>query len=477
MIIHEHDRKTLEEFFEAIKFNLAGYKHASLSYFAVKNGDNFELSQGRLLLQCAPIAVPSEPFHTSNVRAGIYKLDELKQTPRGVVESLLSGKLSTPVGELIFPSHQDRPHSIYFNPSQTDGIQFQHRQMQLTIRGGRRQQIYSMNLGLELKAASRPFDNIQDLCNEYEVGQISGDEMSVEVVAFNVATVAADSSIKGTKACLAILLADGLEREKASLGYQIVEKSKVIKRDMAAGATIESWTTVGSYQRGEIKIDVPLGAVLHCIANYAGEPQHQARVTDPSVMQNPLRAVHQTFDRKLEILSDLINKSYVEGKNAKDRDARKFEVGIAWLFWMLGFAVTHLGDTPKTANAPDLIAVTPQGHFAVIECTTGLLKAENKLASLVERAEKVRQSLATSGHAQLRVLPIIITTKTCGEVMGELEQAQNSGVHVITREVLTDMLERSLVFPNADQFYAEAEEALRRGRTEATWEQNLYLKP
>ena len=87
---------------------------------------------------------------------------------------------------------------------------------------------------------------------------------------------------------------------------------------------------------------------------------------------------------------------------------------------MLGFSVIHFGGTPKTSDAPDLIAVTPQGHYAIIECTTGLLKAANKLPHLVERAEKTRQALIASGHGYLRVLPIIVTNKRRDEVKADL---------------------------------------------------------
>ena len=50
---------------------------------------------------------------------------------------------------------------------------------------------------------------------------------------------------------------------------------------------------------------------------------------------------------------------------------------------MLGFSVVHLRSTTRMQDAADLLATTPSGHIAVIECTTGLLKAEDKLALLM----------------------------------------------------------------------------------------------
>jgi hypothetical protein len=77
---------------------------------------------------------------------------------------------------------------------------------------------------------------------------------------------------------------------------------------------------------------------------------------------------------------------------------------VAWLLWMLGFSVAHL-NTRRTRDAADLLVTSPAGHFAVVECTTGLLKAENKLSLLHERAEAVRRSLAVSNRSHLHLLP------------------------------------------------------------------------
>jgi hypothetical protein len=52
---------------------------------------------------------------------------------------------------------------------------------------------------------------------------------------------------------------------------------------------------------------------------------------------------------------------------------------------MLGFNPVQLGLTGKTQDFADLILVTPNGHAAIVECTTGLLRADNKLPKLLAR--------------------------------------------------------------------------------------------
>ena len=172
-------------------------------------------------------------------------------------------------------------------------------------------------------------------------------------------------------------------------------------------------------------------------------------------MQNPQRSVYEAFDDKLEILKDFLAKSKSRG-----RDARDLETSVAWLLWMLGFSVAHLGGTKKTQEAPDLIATTPRGNFAVIECTTGLLKAENKLALLVERTEVMRRRLEASGNRHLHILPVIVTSKSQEEIKADLEQAEKFGVFVLTRESLEEALRRTLFFPNAEALFAEAKQSV-----------------
>jgi hypothetical protein len=169
-------------------------------------------------------------------------------------------------------------------------------------------------------------------------------------------------------------------------------------------------------------------------------------------VQNARRAVYETFDPKLQNLQAIIS-----GAQSRGQDARNLEAAVAWLSWMLGFGVAHLGAIPKAQDAPDLVIATPAGHFAVVECTTGLLKAENKLALLHSRAAAVRRSLDASSNTIQRVLPVIVTSRTRSEVAPDIEAAEKLGIHVITREGLEEVALRTMLQPNADQVYAGAE--------------------
>jgi Holliday junction resolvase len=216
--------------------------------------------------------------------------------------------------------------------------------------------------------------------------------------------------------------------------------------------------------KGTCSIDVSPRSVLHCIASYAGQAHQFYWVHDPTTVQNARRAVYLAFDDKMEILADYLK---IQGK----RDARDFENAIAWVLWMLGFSVSNIGGTPRTSDAPDLIATTPKGHFLIIECTTGILKTDNKLSNLIDRAEKVRKMLSATGNDHFRVLPVIVTNKTREEIKGDLEQAQNAGVFVGTSDGFADLLNLTNVISDPDLLFERAE---RKVAEEITQQKSLF---
>lgn len=454
--MNDHDQEQLDDFFKAIETNLPFYKHAHFSFLAIKKGNEFHLAQGQLQLQAVPLDKPSSSFLSDNIRAGCFRLSELQQTPREFVDALLSGKIKTPDAEICFLPEQGRFHSAHFIPYYFEGVQTQHRQVRLMLSGNRRVHTVAHALDWELKAAPTPFFNVQELCEEFSVGTMRGDLANVEITALPVCIISPESIVNGTKARFVIDLAGELAQEKTSIGFRIFGRNQRVKRGILNGYSL-SWSKNGEIQRGIGEIEVPAGAIIDCIASYAGVAQNHFWIKDPKTAQNPLRSVHDAFDNNLSVLRELIEKSQKKGA-----DARELEMAVSWLLWLLGFSATHIGGTGKTSDAPDLIAATPLGNLVVIECTTGILREDSKLSHLVQRAEKIRQSLAASGNQHVKVLPIIVTTKTRDEIKAELEPARKLGVLVATREDFDQIISRTIFLPDSNRLFAEGEEALQR---------------
>lgn len=453
----------IEKFFNAILYKIDGYPVTTFSYIAVKTRGQFYIRQGRVFLNTGVPQSPFTHFNSENIRAGSYATCELSPNPRELIERILSGSISTPHGDMRFCPNDGGNFAATYDPLHQAGQSNQSRFDILTVLGGAIQPytpepmqdwIPLTLLDWELKASPTPYDNLQELAYEYQLGQLR-DVMNVEVVAFNVAAIDAASTIAGTTGKLGVILASGLESERVTLGYRIFAQGRVTERSVVYGRNMQ-WELEDKVQRGRIEIQVPPAAVLHCVASFCGVAQHHYWVSDPSTAQNARRVVYELADTRLEILNDFLTKA-----QSKGRDARDLETGLAWLLWMLGFSVAHLGSTPRTQDAIDLLATTPQGHFAVIECTTGLLKADHKLPRVFERAENIRRRLDESGNRHLRVLAVIVTSKTRGEIMADVEQAERLKILVLTREDLEQLATSTLAPPNADQLVEQAEQVVQ----------------
>jgi hypothetical protein len=456
MPLSSASQKFVDDFFAAIAPFEKAFGHAGFSYLAVKLGGDFVVWRGRVFLNPFGLAVPPH-FGSPNVRAGHYKLAELGLDVRGLIERLCVGALNTPDGELRFPGTNYEASFVPFHP---DALQSQVRHNVLTIMGEQAEAIRQPDIDWEIKGASRPYEGLQELALEFRLGPLTERSGYVEIFASHVSAVDTKlSKVAGTNANIQVLLAKGLDTGSVTLGYRIYLPGVVPTRGTLSGADMR-WSEEAECFRGHATLQVPNAGALNCSVSYDGVTQSHWWLADPTQAQNPRRAVYEAFDLKLETLRNIIG-----GAQSRGQAARDLEAAVAWLLWMLGFSVAHLGGTARTRDAADLIVTSPSGNYAVVECTTGLLKAENKLALLHQRAQTVRDALAGS-NAHLRVLPIMVTSRPRNEITPDLEAAVSLGISVMTRESLENAIDQTLLQPNADQLYAQTEQAVTAGRAQ-----------
>lgn len=452
MTVREH----IAEFFRTISPWETAYTTASFSFVALKVAEGFSVLQARLFLNTLPPEGELEFFETQSILAGHFLLSDIGKAPREVVDALLSGKLETPVGTILFPGNASGDYGGYFQAFHPEGVTSQSRLTTLTLFGSSlRERIVQPQLDWELKATDKPHETLQELLYTCRLGGLRADVASIEVAALQVMAVDLAKRVTGDRADLGVRMSPLLDKGKASIGYRVLDKAKVT-RGIARGAEL-SWSMDGDVAVGTATIDVPPAAAIHTYACYDGVAHHQGWIVDPENAQNARRAAYEAFDEGLPALGELLTRPPGRG------NARDLEAAVGWLLWMLGFSVAHLGGTTRLQDAADLIATTQTGQVAVIECTTGLLKSDNKLALLVDRTEAVRAKLQASNNTGLRVLPVIVSTKTRMEVRADLEQAQRLGVLVVTRETLETSLGRTLVQPDADAVFREGEEVVAEG--------------
>lgn len=454
MALPEHDQKNVDAYFAALKAVEPAVKHDWLSYLAVRHEGEFILLQASLQRHILKPSFVDTLVSTQNIRAGRCLLKDIGLTPRKLVDALFAGSIKVHNTELKFPGDYSNARSTYFAPFWPPALQMQSRTNALQISGGQQASfIRQPMLDWELRASPTPYENLQELAYQFQLGALQGNgAVNVLMLAYPAAFIDDASRVHGEKADVGIRLFPGLKKKDVAIGIRVLKPDGSIERMQIAGCDLK-WTKLPTFNLGTTQIQVPKAAALQCFAVYGGDTQNSYWVTDPSTAHNTRRVALQAYDAQLGKLKEMLFRDTYRGPEARD-----FEAAISWLFWMLGFSVAHLSAT-KTSDGPDIIATSPNGNLAVVECTTGLLKTDNKLPNLYERAQAMRKSLEMSGNNAVRVLPIMVTAKSRNDVATELEQAERHGVLVFTREDIESALNGTLVLPNAEQIFTNWQQA------------------
>ncbi|WP_156938154.1 hypothetical protein [Mesorhizobium sp. WSM3626] len=435
----------------------------SFHYIAYREDQTWNLFRGRLFLSSDP-DVPLKPtFSTPRIRVGEFRLANGKEAVRDVFEEFCAGQINTPDGPLALSF--DETQRSRFIPFHEEGIAAQNRLSVLIIEPTQMAMPFAVpDVDWELRSAEVPFDNVGELSTYFNMGFPQSRGVVFEMIANPVAWVVYASPISGKTASPTVQMSPSLDPASVSLGIRIESGGRVVERYVIPGAEL-SWSRDGNFLRGVKEIPIPEGALVQCIVRYRDRAVHFAWIRDQNQSQNIRRVVFETFDPQSSILADFL---FADPGKSKSMRSSDFEQAVAWLLGYLGFSVAHLGNSPRMTDGPDVLAFTPQGRLAVIECTTGLLRTENKLANLVARVNRVKEALRVSIHSGVKPLPVIVTSRTREEIAAEVETAEQLGVFVVTREGLLEALNvRSPMQPDADRMFVEAEKYLAAKRETA----------
>jgi hypothetical protein len=430
------NKRALKDFEAAI----AGFPEtmvASLTYIARIAQPKSYVLKARLNFHGAGMGLVPKLFLSGDIVAETFALSDLDLCPADVINSALRGKVVTPQGEFAFAPNEMGGYATKFMPLHPEGIAQQSRvgvlQIRGTDQGGHWQ---NPLLDWSLRSADVPYDNVN--------------ELSID---FGMVAVDLRNNVVGETANIGVFATKDLDRSQITIGYRVLDKGIVAARGTISGATLD-WIEEEARDVGRAEIAVPPASLVNCYARYRGITYHSGFIVDPSLAQNPRRVAYERFDPGLLELTDLLT--------TKDKKrARDLEPAVACLLWMLGFSPCYIGGIKVLQEGPDILAMTPEGHIIVVECTVGTLKADSKMPKLLSRAVAVREQFANSGQLHLRVLPVMVTSLTRDEIASETGDAATNGVFVITRDYFEEAINRTLIPPHADQLFVEAEQGLQ----------------
>ena len=453
--MNEFSLQQFNAFFTSISAWRAGYRRARLHFLAVRSAEGLSVVSARIYLDAGGVESVKPHFKAGAIECGQWEIPQDSVSVESLVQALIgqAGFNIEGVGPLRLESSAQ--NEIFVSPPtplHAEGLSSGNRLAVLGLSGlNWAERVPQPETDWLLKAADMPYDSLQELCIDYGLGALRGDRALIEVVARTTVEVLARSEVRGASATLGIWMASSLDRNKAKIGFRVLDKGQVLQRGAFAGPAL-TWHDENLASIGMAELQIPAGAVVHCIASYDGHAHHVQWRADPKIFQNPRAAVLALVDQSQQTI-----RGYLQPElPPKGRAADDFEAAVGWLLWALGFSTASFGTNAKTRDAFDMVAVSPRGDFAVVECTLGLLRADGKLSRLAARAASLRETLDASNMKQVRVLPVIVTAMGAEQVKADVAQAEEIGVLVLTREAMDRVFDELLRYPDADRLFEQA---------------------
>ena len=322
----------------------------------------------------------------------------------------------------------------------------------LTISGARPTiGVRDRDLDWELAVGSVPFASFDDLLKSlgFSSSRSGNDSSGIEVHASSPAAFSEGTQIENGHATVELQIAMPLDVTKVRLGLEVGTGPRA-ERGCVSGGEMK-WQEHGGLQIARHGIEGVMR--VQAYLSYSGVLLDQKTVADPDARLNQRALVHQTIDPDLQMLERaLLN---VNGSKTND-----FELAVSALLHLLGFSTCCYGQLAEFRDGPDIIAVPPSGHLAVIECTTGALDHKGKLSKLAGRAVKIRKRLHDAGHDKVQVLPVIVTSLVREEVKVDYQNARKYRIVVVCREELEQWLKQVPLQPDANKIYEWATSSL-----------------
>jgi hypothetical protein len=447
------DKNAVDEFRDILSHWINVYKWQSCSYVAIKSPTGPRLVFGRIILEPNPFKdnISDFYFETENI---ITQHETISVELNNIDKLLLEAKR----GLITYSKHafnlKNKSDELpYFTcyPIYHPAISYGARLPTLIVQEKERHAIFTMNLrllDLELRSADQPFDGIEDLLAYMSLPGLSqmGDSATLEIVARTPANISDKSTINNNNATIILNVSQDLDVNKIKLGCKVFNKN-AIERFSVSGEKI-SWTDNKGSLIGEHNHTVEDATWLQAFLSYEDLALHSWYINDPQKQTNPRYSIHSLFDGSHDILQKFLLQAGYTSEN--------FEDGVALLLNVLGFSIFHYGRIPKLKDGPDIIAFTPMGNIAVIECTIGLLDKEDKLAKLIQRTVLIKEKLKNAGFEHFSIQPIIVSKLPRVEVTGHLEEAGKHNIAVVCKEELIELLNRVTFHPDPERLFQDA---------------------
>ena len=200
----DHSERQLSAYFQAIEEWRAAYRLARLHVLGVRTSDALELVAARIVLDVGSDTVCKVAFRAGRVEAHQVLLDQDEIDVQGIARALASaeGVRVAGIGRIKLPSTEQV--GIYVAAPtllHPEGLSAGSRLAVLSIGGGQIADVLPQPASdWLLKAADSPYESVQELAIDYNVGTLRGDRALLEVAARTAIEVLAESAVTGNRA-------------------------------------------------------------------------------------------------------------------------------------------------------------------------------------------------------------------------------------------------------------------------------------
>lgn len=427
----------IREFLAAIAPMLPAYRFGVFSFAALlHNGEKIVL-RARLDLCAFRPDPPKRTVATGNLWASQICL---QLDPTGIENCIRSAVTGTwlPLADghlLKLAARQPAAYLQGFNATyeRMDQLSLE----KLVISGASRNQLLGFRATeVEGEVAEFGFDSLENLMQAY--GLRGSDDTALEISAGPVSFISPASQLTGRHARVCFGLAKGAQEDRLRINCRNAEPN-THEVPLVVSGSEASWDERDDHHIAEWEFDLPSYQVIDCRVIYAGRPQARRRLEDPKCLPNPWRTALQLVAPDLSDLEKLLLRPQM-------KQARDFEIGVAWLFQILGFGSLHVGSVIKKSEGPDDLAIAPDGSVLVIECTVDV-PHDSKLMRLISRTARMTE-LLRAAHHEATVVPMLVTSLPAAELPGIQQKAEKHSILILTRSDLEYAIERSKFAPD-----------------------------
>jgi hypothetical protein len=316
-------------------------------------------------------------------------------------------------------------------------------------------------LDAEVMAIDPPWLALQSALDELGIGAPNweGDTVGVLVVGLCPAVINARKCVADAdKVHVAVAVSSGLEKSRLTLSLVVRLENDQMKRQLLTDRDL-TWS-IAADEPGHVLAEQSFSYGVRVRAawlsvNIDALSVHADFLSRKDRLFGQRSKLLQVFDSNLDKLRDQVLSA--RGK--------EFEFGVSSLLFLLGFVPCHIGGQTRE-DGPDIVALTPRGSVLLVECTTGPIAQENKLAKLVKRRKAVADAMAMQTIAPAKLLAVVVAQSPRDELSAELRSAAEANIAVVTREDVLDGLSRLEEFVDTDALFDQVASNLVAARAE-----------